>query len=224
MFKLTVKTLWSHKRRLIGTFGAVAMGVAFLSGTLVLSDTLRANFDALFARANAGVDAVVRSADSMETDFGRQRPPLDASLAGPLGSVDGVAAVAPEILGYGAIIGEDGQPVGGMGPPQLAGNWIEDGDLNPYDLVEGRAPAAADEVVVNRTAATDAGLEVGDPAVIQTPDPVPVTVVGLASFGPEDSAGGSTFVAFSTEAAQQLVLHREDKVTSFLLKAEEGVS
>ncbi len=224
MFKLTVKTLWSHKRRLIGTFAAVALGVAFLSGTLVLGDTLRANFDELFARANAGVDAVVRTADSMQTEFGRQRPPLDAGLAAKLQAARGVATVAPNIEGYGALIGKDGEPVGGMGPPQLAGNWIEDADLNPYDLVEGRAPRTPDEVVVNRTAAEDAGLGVGDRATVQTPDPVKVKVVGLASFGPEDSAGGVTFVAFTTEAAQRLVLHRQDKVSSFLLKAGEGVS
>ncbi|MGH8976362.1 MAG: FtsX-like permease family protein, partial [Acidimicrobiia bacterium] len=224
MFRLTVKTLWSHKRRLIGTFAAVALGVAFLSGTLVLGDTLRANFDELFARANAGVDAVVRSADSMRTEVGTVRPLLDESLAGQLRAVDGVATVVPEILGFGALIGDDGQPVGGQGPPQLGGNWIEDEDLNPYDLVEGRAPRVANEVVVNRTAAEDAGLGVGDTATVQTPDPVQVKVVGLASFGPEDSAGGVTFVGFTTEAAQRLLLKGDDKVSSFLLEADEGTS
>ncbi|MGH9003511.1 MAG: ABC transporter permease, partial [Acidimicrobiia bacterium] len=224
MFRLTVKTLWSHKRRLIGTFGAVAMGVAFLSGTLVLSDTLRASFDDLFSRATAGVDAVVRSSDSLNSEFGTQRPLLDDSLGDTLGGVDGVAEVAPNIEGYGAIIGEDGEPIGGQGPPQLAGNWIDDTELNPYQLVEGKAPRRFDEVVINRTAANDAGLEVGDEATIQTPDPVKVKVVGLASFGPEDSAGGVTFVAFTTDAAQRLVLKREGQVTSFLLRAEEGVS
>ncbi|MGH8992786.1 MAG: ABC transporter permease [Acidimicrobiia bacterium] len=224
MFRLTVKTLWSHKRRLIGTFAAVAMGVAFLSGTLVLSDTLRASFDDLFSRATAGVDAVVRSSDSLNSEFGTQRPLLDDSLGDTLGGVDGVAEVAPNIEGYGAIIGEDGEPIGGQGPPQLAGNWIDDTELNPYQLVEGKAPRRFDEVVINRTAANDAGLEVGDEATIQTPDPVKVKVVGLASFGPEDSAGGVTFVAFTTDAAQRLVLKREGQVTSFLLRAEEGVS
>jgi putative ABC transport system permease protein len=224
MFKLTVKTLWSHKRRLIGTFAAVALGVAFLSGTLVLGDTLRANFDELFARANAGVDAVVRSAESMNTEVGRVRPLIDESLAGKLRDVDGVATVAPNIEGYGALIGQDGEPVGGGGPPQLAGAWIDDPELNPYQLVEGRPPLSANEVVVNRTAAEDAGLQPGDTATVQTPDPVQVKVVGLTSFGPEDSAAGITFVAFTTEAAQRLVLHREDQVTSFLLKADDGVS
>ena len=90
--------------------------------------------------------------------------------------------------------------------------------------MEGRAPEADDEVVMNRTAAEDAGLALGDKATIQTPDPILVTVVGLASFGPEDSAGGSTFVGFTTGAAQRLVLHKEGKVSSFLLRSEDGVS
>ncbi len=135
-----------------------------------------------------------------------------------------MALVAPNIEGYGALIGKDGEPVGGGGPPQLAGNWIDDPELNPYQLVEGRPPLNATEVVVNRTAAEDAGLKPGDTATVQTPEPVQVQVVGLVSFGPEDSAGGVTFVGFITDAAQRLLLHREGQVTSFLLKADEGVS
>ena len=61
MWHVTVKGLWAHKRRLLGTFAAVALGIAFLSGTLVLGDTLKANFDDLFTEANAGIDTVVPS-------------------------------------------------------------------------------------------------------------------------------------------------------------------
>ncbi len=55
--------------------------------------------------------------------------------------VDGVAAAEPSVEGFGQLIGTDGDKLGGNGPPTLAGNWIDDRDLNPYRLVEGRAPA-----------------------------------------------------------------------------------
>ena len=62
MLRVSLKGLWAHKRRLFGTVFAVVLGVAFLVGTLVLGDTMRAGFDDLFTEVNAGTDAVVRSA------------------------------------------------------------------------------------------------------------------------------------------------------------------
>ncbi len=108
-----------------------------------------------------------------------------------------MAAAEPSIQGYGQIIGANGEPVGGNGPPRLAGNWITDTELNPYKLVEGRPPATTEEVVLNRGAAKAAGLKVGDTATVQTPEPVTVTVVGIATFGSDDGLGQVTFTAFT---------------------------
>ena len=77
-------------------------------------------------------------------------------------TIDGVAAVDPQIEGFGQLTGADGEKLGGEGPPTFAGNWIDDPELNPYELVEGRAPATNDEVVINRGAAKDGDLAVGD--------------------------------------------------------------
>ena len=80
----------------------------------------------------------------------------------------------PQIEGFGQLDGADGEKLGGNGPPTFAGNWIDDPDLNPYQLVEGRAPAANDEVVINRGAAKDGDLAVGDRTIVATPEPVEV--------------------------------------------------
>ena len=239
MVNVTFKGLAAHKlpalraarasrRRLLGTFLAVFLGIAFLSGTLVLGDTLRANFDTLFADANAGTDALIRSASTIEADGGRG-PDVDgrsfvpASLADRVRGVAGVAAAEPTIQGYGQIIGADGQAVGGNGPPRLAGNWITDAELNPYKLVEGRPPAAADEVVLNRGAAEAGKLKVGDRTVVQTPEPVSVTVVGIATFGAEDGLGAVTFTAFTLEGAELHVAKRPGVASSIVVRAEPGV-
>ena len=66
MLGISVRSLWSHKRRLVGTLLAVGLGVAFLAGTLLLGDTLRANFDRLFTQADGGTDVMVRSATKVE--------------------------------------------------------------------------------------------------------------------------------------------------------------
>src|SRR5205809_5661586 len=184
MIKTSFKSAWARKRRLTGTFIAVFLGVAFLTGTLALGDTLGANFQTLFSSVTRGTDAVVRSSTTVSSDRSRAtRAPIDGSVARTVSRVDGVAEVQPSVEGYGALIGRDGKAVGGNGPPRLAGNWITDPDLNPYKLVEGRTPQAPDEVVVNRGAAKNGNLHVGDTATVRTPDPVSASIVGIDTFG-----------------------------------------
>src|SRR5437764_4604106 len=159
MIKTSFKSAWARKRRLTGTFIAVFLGVAFLTGTLALGDTLSANFRTLFSSVTRGTDAVVRSSTTMSSDRSRAtRAPIDASVAQTVSRVGGVSRVEPYVEGSGALIGRDGKVLGGNGPPRLAGNWITDPELNPYQLAEGRAPQAPDEVVINRGAAKKGNL------------------------------------------------------------------
>ncbi|RKE18255.1 ABC transporter permease [Streptomyces sp. TLI_171] len=203
--RIGARSLAAHRRRLVGTVLSIVLGTAFLTGTMVLGDTLRANFDTLFADANAGTDAVVRSAEVLDAPNvpGGVRAPLEESLTAALRAVPGVSAAEPSVQGAGQLLGADGRPVGGQGPPTLAGNWIADPKLNPYRLAEGRAPAAPGEAVINRGAARTGGLKVGDRTVLRTPDPVRITVVGIATFGADaDGMGPSTFTALTLADAQ----------------------
>ncbi|MFE7445363.1 ABC transporter permease, partial [Streptomyces chartreusis] len=140
--RLSASSLRAHKRRFAGTFLAVFLGVAFLAGTLVMGDTLRASFDTMFGNATSGTDAVVRSADAITTPGESEgvREPVATDLVGTIEKVPGVAAAAPNIQGAGQLIGRNGDPIGGQGPPTLAGNWIADPELNAYRLAEGHAP------------------------------------------------------------------------------------
>src|SRR5437870_4938167 len=99
MWKVAVRGLFAHKARFVSTFLAVTLGVGFLSGTLVLTDTIINTFDDLFADVNKDTDAVVRSATKQKLfDFGgdvRQR--VDESLVDTVRSVDGVKAAEPAV-------------------------------------------------------------------------------------------------------------------------------
>ena len=227
MTRLAIRELWAHKRRLLGMFFAVFIGVAFLSGTLALGDTMRANFDNLFTEANADTDVVIRRATEIDTDAGEsgaQRGLIEESLVGEVAAVDGVAATEGSIQGLGQLVGSDGDRLGGNGPPTLAGNWITDPGLNPYDLVDGQAPEGRTEVVINRGAAEDGDLHIGDTTMLQTTVPVEVEIVGIATFAGEDGLGPTTFTAFSLEGAQEFVTGRPAMVSSVVVRAEDGVS
>ena len=75
--------------------------------------------------------------------------------------------------------------------------------LNPYHLVEGRAPSADDEVVINRGAAKTGDLHVGDQTTLFTPQPMQVRIVGITAFGSADGFGPSTFTGLTLAAAQR---------------------
>ncbi|MFK4688350.1 ABC transporter permease [Streptomyces pristinaespiralis] len=224
--RLSRTSLRAHRRRFAGTFTAVLLGVAFLTGTLVMGDTLRASFDSLFASATGGTDAVVRSSDVVTVSGEAQgtRQPVRTDLVARIERTPGVAAAEPDIRGAGQLIGSDGEPVGGQGPPTVAGNWIQDRELNPYRLAEGRAPAASGEVVINRGAAEAGGLRIGDATVLRTPDPLRVTVVGLAAFGGEDGMGRTTFTAMTRADAEKYLTPRPGEAASIQVRAGPGTT
>ncbi|MFD8219342.1 ABC transporter permease [Streptomyces sp. NPDC059697] len=223
--RLSVSSLRAHKRRFAGTFLAVLLGVAFLAGTLVMGDTLRASFSALFGDATKGTDAVVRSADAITTPGESQgvRQPVDTALVQSVERVPGVAAAAPDIQGAGQLVGSDGKPVGGQGPPTLAGNWITDPKLNPYQLAAGHAPSKSGEVVVNRGAAKKGGLKIGDTTTLRTPDPVKVTIVGLATFGGEDGMAQVTFTGMTQADAEKYLTAKPGEAANIRVRAGPGV-
>src|ERR687898_3103455 len=108
MLTLTIKEMRGHGRRLVGTAVAVFLGVAFLAGTLVLGDTLRNNFDNLFAEVNAGTDVIVRGSTDLGIEADEPRGLIDRSLVDEVAALDGVAAAEPQIEGPGPTFGGDG--------------------------------------------------------------------------------------------------------------------
>ncbi|MEV0573750.1 FtsX-like permease family protein [Streptomyces sp. NPDC050392] len=224
--RLSLSSLRTHRRRFAGTLTAVLLGVAFLAGTLVMGDTLRASFDTMFGNAASGTDAVVRSTNvvtvSGESEGTRQ--PVSTGLVRRIDRLPQVAAAAPDIQGAGQLLGADGEPIGGQGPPTLAGNWIDDPELNPYRLAEGHAPSAAGEVVINRGTADKGGLKIGDTTVLRTPDPVRVTVVGLATFGGEDGMAQVTYTGMTLADAEQHLTPKPGQASSIQVRAGPGTS
>ena len=223
MVRIALANLANHKRRLLGTISAIVLGVAFLAGTLVLTDTMRAAFDGIFTSANAGTDVVVRSSERIGGGGSAQVGLIPTDLANTLSAVPEVAIAEPTIQGAGQLTGADGLPIGGDGPPTLAGSWIQSPALNPYRLVAGAPPAGEGQVVIDQGAASEGDLVVGSKTVLRTPELVPMTVVGIATFGDAESLGGTTYAGLEFSQAQQL-LGVEGKANAIVLQAKPGVT
>lgn len=213
MYSVALSSLLAHKQRLLSTIIAVAIGVAFLAGTLIFSDTVGRTFDDVFVQVNEGIDVRIRSADVVYTEMGSRRGPVSSDVLSTVNQVDGVSAAVGEITGYAQIVSRDGDPLGGASMatgPTLGLNWIDVPELNQYALVEGRPPSGPEEVVIDRASAYNGQLAVGDRATIllQGP-PREFRIVGLVTFGDTDAPVGSTLAFFDDTTAADVLATKE---------------
>src|ERR671911_752887 len=210
MGRVTIKGLLAHKLRFALTALAVMLGVAFMSGTMVLTDTISRTFDNLFADVNRGTDAFVRSRESLTSSFGgdRQRGRIPASLLPEIESVDGAAKAEGSLQFYAQLVDKKDDAIGnpGQGAPTFGFNWVPDRRLNPYRLEPGsQAPEGPDEVVIDAGSATEGDFKLGDQVNVLTQGPPKeYQIVGIAKFGDADSAAGSTAALFDTPTAQAI--------------------
>ncbi|HET9609684.1 MAG TPA: FtsX-like permease family protein [Acidimicrobiales bacterium] len=227
MLLTAIRNLLAHKLRLLTTGLAVMIGVAFMAGTLVLTDTIQKTFDDLFTDAFENTDALVRAEASFDdpNGFGELRGRIDASLLDEVEDVDGVALAAGDVWGFAQAVDRDGDPIGnpGAGSPTFGTNWTAS-ELNTWTLVEGDPPRGDEQVVFDKGTADDGGFGVGDQATVLVQGaPLEVTVSGIARIGGADSPGGASFTMFTTEAAQRYV-GEVGKFDSISIAAEDGVS
>ncbi len=228
MIKTTLKSIRGHKARLVGTAFAVILGVSFLVGTLVFTDSVGKAFDNLFASVYEGTDAEVRSTETLDLGFGAEiRANMPESYAAQVAAVDGVAATDPYVAGTGQIVGADGEPIGnpGQGPPAFAFSWNSTDQVNPWNLLDGgRAPSGPDELVIDNASAKAGDLAVGDRVrVIGTSGTREFELVGVAQFGDTDSPGGASFALMDLPTAQEF-LDLEGELTGISVVAEDGIS
>ena len=210
MLFVTIRGLVAHKFRLFATALAVTLGVAFMAGTLVLTDTVGRTFDDLFGDVYQQTDAVVRGEAIFDggVNVGVQRGRLDASVLDAVRGVPGVAEAQGGVFGYARLIGRDGEALGNpaTGAPTIGLNWSDSPRLNPFQIVEGAPPASDDEVVIDARSAETGDLAVGDTTtvLVQGP-PLEVTISGVARFGSVKTPGGATVVMFRETVAQELI-------------------
>src|SRR5215467_8815797 len=229
MFRVIARGLLARKFRLFATALAVMLGVAFMAGTMVLTDTIGHTFNDLSTGVYQGTDAEVRAKAAFTAPAmggGDQRPLINASLVQALRRVPGVAADEGSAYGYARLTGNNGKALGNpaAGAPTLGGNWNRVSQLNPWTLVAGHPPRAADQVVIDAKSATDGHLRVGGmTTVLALGAPQRFRVVGIVKFGTADSPGGASVALFTMPVAQRLVAG-PGKLTSVLFVAKPGVS
>ncbi|GAA2876619.1 membrane protein [Actinoplanes cyaneus] len=228
MLRATLKSLLARKLRLILSGLAVVLGVMFVSGSFVVTDTLNRTFDSIFADAFGATDVSVSAKPKIavsELDGEEVAAPLPASAVEKIKTIAGVRAATGRIDVDGArVIGSDGKVLTSQGPPRLGENWTGTDSL--MEMRSGRGPSAAGEIAVNANTAELAGLTIGDKVGVLTLEPKQqFTLVGIWGYtGGRDSIGGVQEVAFTTPVAQKLMLGQADSFSSVTVDAADGVT
>jgi putative ABC transport system permease protein len=212
VWRATLKSLFARKVRLVLTALSIVLGVGFVAGTFVLTDTMNAAFDQLFKQVGAGIDVVVRSQsafDAQQNGGGGggtdQREPIPESVLPLVESVDGVASVSGDVSGYAQMKDPaTNETIGGLGPPTIGVNWSDTNQS--LVLRQGAAPTGSDQVVVDAATATKYHLQVGEKIEIVGPKDVrPFTISGITGFGTADNLAGATLALFELKTAQDFL-------------------
>jgi len=225
MLKASLRSVLSHKLRLTLSAVAVVLGVAFVAGTLVFTDTINKTFTNLFDQVSADVTVTKKTAfDAGFEGQGQAPPTVPAAFVDKIRDVPGVQAVAGAITVEGVrIIGTDGKVLGSPGAPGIGVDWTESGVPAPVRIVEGRPPTTADEVAIDTVSAKQGALRVGDRVGLVTPGPrLEATVTGLMKFGNSGNLAGATLAAFEPATAHRLL--GSPDFTEIVVKTTDGAT
>ncbi len=221
MWKVLVRGLTSHKLRLALTALAIVLGVGFVAGTFVLTDTINKTFSDLFEQTTKGTDVAVRTKET----FGQgQRAPLPESVLADVQSVPGKDVAEGGVNGYAQFIDKQGKPVTTGGAPTLGISLNSDPRLRAGTVLrEGAWPAGSDQVAMDAHTAKKYGFHVHDRVrILFQGAPGEFEVVAILGFGPADNLAGATLAAFDLPTAQR-VLHREGFYDEIDVVAAKGV-
>ncbi|MGB5655530.1 MAG: FtsX-like permease family protein [Acidimicrobiia bacterium] len=224
MIRTALKTIFAHKLRLVLTAISVMIGVAFIAGTFIFTDTINQTFTDLFDDQFAGQDVIVQAEAEFDVGFGGP-PPIEESVLDTVLGVQGVAAAEGNVGGFALIYDSNGEAIVPMGPPTIGASSTEDERLRGNIVIrEGRTPAGPTEVVIDAKTAGDNGLVVGTPIQVQTVDGVAeYDLVGIVGFGDADNIAGATVAVFDLETAQTL-FGLEGLYSGITVVGDEGVT
>ncbi|HVB90781.1 MAG TPA: FtsX-like permease family protein [Acidimicrobiales bacterium] len=208
MWKVTLKGLLAHKFRLGLTALAIVLGVTFISGTLVLTDTLHNTFTTLFGSIYQHVDFEIRGHAAFADNTGGGgvvRKPIPDSLIAAVRRVPGVAFAEGNASGYAQYIARDGKAVTTGGAPSIGVAFDTNPQLSVLHLVAGVAPKTSHDVLMDAGTARTYHFTVGNHVrMLLAGPPQTFTITGIVMFGSADNLAGATLAAFTLPTAQQL--------------------
>jgi putative ABC transport system permease protein len=219
--RLALKSLWARKARGLATTLAVVIGVAFVAGSYVLTDTIFAAFDEIFGESLKGTSVVVTAENPVKQENG-EVPTVSASLLPRVQRTPGVRLAAGAIFTPGGFFDSEGNKIGNKFAPKFISSELP-GSLESLTYIEGNRPRGPTEASIDKAAAEASGLKLGERIKLigqgsaRSFDLVGFTRLGGASFG------GASIAQVTLPVAQRLT-HKTGRFDQISVAAEKGVS
>jgi putative ABC transport system permease protein len=225
MIGVALKGLLGRKLRAVLTAFAIVLGVAMISGSFVLTDTLGKSFDGIYEESYAAADAVISSEDAGTGDGTEEAPAFSAQVLNQVESLPDVSVAQGSIEDETRLVDAAGKPLGKANDGMAFGiDAGADQSLNPFQLVSGHWPQGDRQIAIDKSTADDQKLVVGETVGAYGEGPVrQYEISGIVRFGSVDSIGGATISIFDLPTAQRL-FDKQGKLDLIRVGAEPGVS
>ncbi|HWC45538.1 MAG TPA: ABC transporter permease, partial [Casimicrobiaceae bacterium] len=227
MIRVALRGMLRRKLRTVLTAIAIVLGVAMISGTYVLTDTIKAAFGTVFTQAYMNTDAVItgKSAIGGNDQQPGLSPSFPASLLGRVRALPDVADAGANVAYPTLLVGHDGKVLaihaGGLGfgiDPKRANS-----KLNPLQLVGGRWPRSDREIAIDTRTASKEHFTVGDTiGAVAGNAAQQYRIVGTVKLGAA-SIGGSSLAVFDLATGQK-IFHKQGKLDEIYVSAKPGVA
>jgi putative ABC transport system permease protein len=217
---LALRSLWARKVRAVTTTFAVVIGVAFVAGSYVLTDTIFAAFDEIFDESLGGTSVVITAQNPVEQENG-EIPTIGASLLPKIERTPGVRLAAGAIFTPGGFFNSEGEKIGNKFAPKFISSGLPDG-LESLTYVDGHKPRGPTEASIDQAAAEGSGLSLGEEIeLIGQGRARRFRLVGFTQLG-SASFGGASIAQVTLPVAQRLT-HKAGRFDQISVAAEDGV-
>ena len=229
MIGVALKGLARRKLRAALTAAAIVLGVAMISGTYILTDTIKSAFGTVFTQVYKNTDVVITGKSAIggnEHNNGTTPPAFSESLLPRVRTLPGVAEAQGGIADTAKLVGRDGKVISVGGAPSLAFSVHPSGNqrFNPLKLVSGAWPAGPGEAAIDANTAEKKHYKVGQTiGVIARGAEQRYRISGIAKFGGVSSLGGATMAIFDFPVAQA-IFDKRGKLDSISIAAQPGYS
>jgi putative ABC transport system permease protein len=227
MLRVALKGLAGRKLRALLTAIAIILGVAMISGTFVLTDTINSAFSTIFTQSYKNADAIISAKTAFTNDNGNgvQAPSFPESLLGKVQALPDVKAAEGSVTDdQTKLVGRDGKVVSTSGAGSLAFSVNPNGDqrFNPLALTAGHWPSGPHEIAISTNVASSTNYTVGDTIGVERNGPVQnFRIAGIVRF-PGLSIGSATLAVFDLPTLQKL-LGRQGKLDLIRVESKAGV-
>ena len=231
MLAVALKGLWGRKLRAALTAIAIVLGVAMVSGTYILTDTIKAAFNTVFTQVYKHTDAIITgksaigSAQGAGGGVGGRNPSLPDALLARVRALPGVAVASGGVSSQLGLVGHNGKVISHGGAPGLGFSYDPAGRrFNPLELTRGNWPSGPGQIDIDANTASNDNFKVGDEIGVVARGPeVRFRIVGTVEIAGISSLGGSTLAMMTLPEAQK-VFGKVGEFDSISIGARPGTS